>query len=102
MNEELLLRFHSDDSMGFKGFSVSFVAVDPFEDTDNFEENSGSVEEITPFPGSLKSVNIYSKNTDNEDEDEEEEENNYYIYNSNRLAKEQHPKKNSLSSEAVD
>ncbi|CAO1402934.1 unnamed protein product [Diamesa serratosioi] len=102
MNEELLLRFHSDDSMGFKGFSVSFVAVDPFEDTENFEENSGSVEEITPFPGSLKSVNIYSKNTDNEDEDEEEEENNYYIYNSNRLAKEQNPKKNSLSSEAVD
>jgi hypothetical protein len=44
-----MIRFHSDDSMGFKGFALSYVAVDPLDDDENFEEESAEV--ATPFPG---------------------------------------------------
>lgn len=38
-----------------KGFSASYVAVDPFENSDE-DFNSYSAERATPFPGSLKSI----------------------------------------------
>jgi hypothetical protein len=59
--------------MGFKGFSASYVALDPLEEFD--ELNSDSVEMGTPFPGSLK--NIYQ--TKFEEEDEDGEDHNYSI-----------------------
>lgn len=67
MHEALLVRFRTDDTMGFKGFSASYVAVDPFEEFD--EMNSDSAE-VTPFPGALKP--IYSSGHDDFDEEEEE------------------------------
>lgn len=60
------MRFRSDESMGYKGFSLSYVAVDPFE---NFDEFSDSVE-VTPFPGSLRPK--YLTDITYEEEDEEE------------------------------
>lgn len=57
--------------MGFKGFSASYVAVDPLED-DFDGMNSDSTEvDATPFPGSLRTM--YSSRGDfDEDEDEED------------------------------
>lgn len=60
-SEALLVRFQSDETMVFKGFSVSYVAVVPFDDDE--EMSSDSEETATPFPGSLKS--IFSHNEDN-------------------------------------
>ena len=51
--------------MVFKGFSVSYVAVVPFDDDE--EMSSDSEEAATPFPGSLRSIR-------QEVEEEEEEE----------------------------
>lgn len=104
-----MIRFHSDDSMGFKGFSLSYVAVDPLDDFDenseNFEEESAEV--ATPFPGYLpggpanwKKVEEDEDNTDGEeeetdskktedlDEDLVTDNEDNYIYNSNRIGKE--------------
>ncbi|XP_037942752.1 dorsal-ventral patterning protein tolloid-like, partial [Teleopsis dalmanni] len=55
LTDSLLVRFKTDNSVTLKGFSASYVAVDPF---DNSEEdiNSSSFEMVTPFPGSLKSI----------------------------------------------
>lgn len=53
-SEALLVRFQSDETMVFKGFSVSYVAVVPFDDDE--EMSSDSEETATPFPGSLKSI----------------------------------------------
>lgn len=108
-----MIRFHSDDSMGFKGFALSYVAVDPLDDFDenseNFEEESAEV--ATPFPGYLPGGPASfarkkpEEEEDNTDDDEDEEtdpkksdpdldedlvtdnEDNY-IYNSNRIGKE--------------
>lgn len=49
-----------------KGFSASYVAVDPFDTSDEDVENSYSSEMVTPFPGSLKS--IYIENTEETDD----------------------------------
>lgn len=87
--------------MGFKGFSASYVAVDPFED---FEENVSESYEATPFPGSLKS--IYHHN--NIDDNDEDEDNDDFSYNSNRInQKKNNNKKHNLneiitSDEAID
>lgn len=103
-----MIRFHSDDSMGFKGFALSYVAVDPLDDFDenseNFEEESAEV--ATPFPGYLpggpanwKKVEEDEDNTDGEeetdlkktedlDEDLVTDNEDNYIYNSNRIGKE--------------
>lgn len=112
-----MIRFHSDDSMGFKGFSLSYVAVDPLDDFDensaNFEEESAEV--ATPFPGYIpggpskfnrKKVEDDDENNESEEEEEENErkkpeenedldedlvtdnEHDNYIYNSNRIGKE--------------
>lgn len=98
--------------MGFKGFALSYIAVDPLDDFDenseNFEEESAEV--ATPFPGYLPGgPSKFSRKRveDDEDVDEDEEtdlkkpeekedldedlitdnEDNY-IYNSNRIGKE--------------
>lgn len=68
MNEALLVRFRSDGTMSFKGFSASYVAVDPFEGSEEEISSSDSSEMVTPFPGSLKS--IYANKLGSEDEDE--------------------------------
>lgn len=126
-----MIRFHSDDSMGFKGFALSVVAVDPLDDFDseNFEEESAEI--ATPFPGKVafNNIRIYlilhisgyipggsgklsrkkvDEDDENPDEGEEDtdsdskkpEENedldedlvtdneDNYIYNSNRIGKE--------------
>jgi hypothetical protein len=110
-----MIRFHSDDSMGFKGFALSFVAVDPLEDDLDSSENieEGEIDEVQPsgipgyfVGGSLKypkkgsddddyeEPEIYKKpdeNANKEDLDEDlvtDNENNNYIYNSNRINKE--------------
>lgn len=66
VHEALLVRFKSDDTMGFKGFSAAYVAVDPFDDFD--EMNSDSAE-VTPFPGSLRNIHYNSGDIDEDEED---------------------------------
>ncbi|XP_053945227.1 uncharacterized protein LOC128854836 [Anastrepha ludens] len=55
LTDSLLVRFKTDDTVTMKGFSASYVAVDPFENSDE-DFNSYSAERATPFPGSLKSI----------------------------------------------
>lgn len=107
-----MIRFHSDDTMGFKGFALSYVAVDPLDDFDenseNFEEESAEV--ATPFPGYLpggpadfsrKKHDDDEDNTDDEDEEIDQKKSDKdldedlvtdnednYIFNSNRIGKE--------------
>lgn len=106
-----MIRFHSDDSMGFKGFALSYVAVDPLDDFDenseNFEEESAEV--ATPFPGYLPGgpSKFSRKRVEEEDDGDDDEETDpkkpekedldedlivdnedNYIYNSNRIGKE--------------
>lgn len=109
-HEEFMIRFHSDDSMGFKGFALSYVAVDPLDDFDenseNFEEESAEV--ATPFPGYLPGgpSKFSRKKVEDEDDDDDEtdlkksdntedldedlitDNEDNYIYNSNRIGKE--------------
>ncbi|XP_064556108.1 protein tolkin isoform X1 [Drosophila montana] len=66
MTDSLLVRFKTDSSVPMKGFSASYVAVDPFENSDEDVENSYSSEMVTPFPGSLKS--IYKEDTEETDD----------------------------------
>ncbi|EDV30246.2 uncharacterized protein Dana_GF23044 [Drosophila ananassae] len=55
-SDTLLLRFQTDESNSLRGFAISFMAVDPPEDSagEDFEA-------VTPFPGYLKSM--YSSET---------------------------------------
>jgi hypothetical protein len=106
--------------MGFKGFALSYVAVDPLDD---FDENSENFEEeselATPFPGYLVGGGEKfshkkpdddedgEENPDEDDDDEDIEESELkkpddkdldedlvtdnednYIFNSNRIGKE--------------
>lgn len=73
MNEALLVRFRSDDTVGFKGFSASYVAVSPFGDGQSTDEDLSESAEITPFPGSLKNTVIEPDEDVDEDEDEDYE-----------------------------
>ncbi|XP_017020584.1 protein tolkin [Drosophila kikkawai] len=67
MTNSLLVRFKTDGSVPMKGFSASYVAVDPFDNSDEEDvENSYSSEMATPFPGSLKSM--YIEDTEETDE----------------------------------
>lgn len=114
-HEEFLIRFHADDSMGFKGFALSYIAVDPLDDDsagpiEEEEEESGEIQP-TYFPGyygggSLKNQKKNNNDNNNEDDYEEPEETNFkkpdedldedlvtdnednFIYNSNRINKE--------------
>ncbi|XP_055525021.1 tolloid-like protein 1 [Wyeomyia smithii] len=73
MNEALLVRFRSDDTVGFKGFSASYVAVSPFGDGQSTDEDLSESAEITPFPGSLKNTVIEPDEDLDEDEDDDYE-----------------------------
>lgn len=92
MNEALLVRFRSDGTMNKKGFSASYVAVDPFEGSEE-EISSDSSELATPLPGYVKSIYVNnnkvsghtSDNTDDTD-NEEENYNEYDNYNSIKLS----------------
>lgn len=94
MNEALLVRFRSDGTMNRKGFSASYVAVDPFEGSEE-EISSDSSEMVTPFPGYMKSVYVNSnklgnrngENIDNTEDTDAEEEvyNEYDNYNAIKL-----------------
>ncbi|KAG5673535.1 hypothetical protein PVAND_003575 [Polypedilum vanderplanki] len=106
-HEEFMIRFHADDSMGFKGFALSYVAVDPldsdFDNSEHIEEEEESGEASSTYipgyfvGGSLK----YNRNNKEEDYEEPEEKSykkteededdlvtdneNNYVYNSNRI-----------------
>jgi hypothetical protein len=109
-----MIRFHSDDTMGKKGFSLTYVAVDPLDDLDEIIDEESS-EFVTPFPGYISGGSLkYPKRNEDIDEDETEEEEeeeetvvkkkeddnddldedlvtdneDIYVYNSNRLGKE--------------
>lgn len=106
-----MIRFHSDDSMGFKGFVLAYLAVDPFpgpdDNSENIEEEESAEIEPTYFPGyyvggSLR-VNqrkdddyeepeeVYKKKpeeTEDLDEDLVTDNEDNHIFNSNRINKE--------------
>lgn len=84
MNEALLVRFRSDGTMNKKGFSASYVAVDPFEGSEE-EISSDSSEMATQSPNFGKTVYVSNnklgaRNSDNTDEDTDNEEENYNEY----------------------
>lgn len=91
MNEALLVRFVSDGTMNAKGFSASYVAVDPFDGSEEEIINSESSESATPFPGSLKS--IYANKLDNEETDDDEEETVFNEYDNYNAIKQNNKKK---------
>lgn len=96
MNEALLVRFRSDGTMNKKGFSASYVAVDPFEGSEE-EISSDSSEMSTPFPGYMKSIYVNSnqlnsrngENIDNSEntEDSDNDEEVYNVYDNYNLIK---------------
>lgn len=95
MGESLLIRFRSDDTMVFKGFSASYVALNPL--SEEFNSDTESNEMITPFPGSLKTVyvNKFKINFDDDDEDEDtedEDDNESNNSNVNQINKYEHNK----------
>lgn len=93
MNEVLLIRFRSDDTMAFKGFSASYVAVDPFD-----SEEPESSEMATPFPGYLKSVYVTKQdNTDNDSDEDETFYNEYDNYNAIKENRKNNKKNNEPS-----
>lgn len=56
--DSVLVRFRTDSTQSLKGFVVSYVALDPYDDdTDGIDEIATS----TPFPGYTK--NLYAPNT---------------------------------------
>ncbi|XP_058060742.1 tolloid-like protein 1 [Anopheles bellator] len=75
MHEALMVRFRSDDTVGFKGFSAAYVAIKTNDDMLTTDEEGSDSSEIIPFPGSLKTVFIkQGEDMDVEEEEEEEEE----------------------------
>lgn len=117
MNEALLVRFRSDETMNKKGFSASYVAVDPFEGSEE-EISSDSSEMSTPFPGYHKSIYVNSnqlgsrnggdnidnsdENTDDSDNDNDNDEDGYSVYDNynsiklNNKNKKNEPSENGL------
>lgn len=81
--------------MSLKGFSASYVAVDPFEGSEE-ETGSDSSEMVTPFPGSLKS--IYANKLGTSDTDDEDET-FYNEFDNHNLIKQNNKKKKSEVSE---
>uniref|UniRef100_A0A1B0A8T7 Metalloendopeptidase n=1 Tax=Glossina pallidipes TaxID=7398 RepID=A0A1B0A8T7_GLOPL len=78
ITDSLLVRFKTDGSITMKGFSASYVSVDPFENSEE-DPTSYSSEMVTPFPGSLKS--IYKEETDHETDDYNDFNENHLIVN---------------------
>lgn len=74
LSDTLIIHFETDDSMSMKGFSISYVATAPYDESESYD-NSDEID-VTPFPGSLKSI-YYSKS------DEYDE---YGDYNDNKLS----------------
>lgn len=74
MNEALLVRFRSDDSLALKGFSASYVALNPLH-----SEEIESEEMATPFPGSLKNIYKIFDNDDDDEDDDDDDDNSYRI-----------------------
>lgn len=70
------MRFKTDVTLVRKGFSASYVVVDPFINTDEEDPFSYSLEMVTPFPGSLKSIYI---------EEDSQETDDYNDFNENQL-----------------
>lgn len=104
-----MIRFTSDDTMGKKGFTLTYVAVDPLDDLEEIIDEESS-EDSTPFPGYISGGSLKvpkrQENFDEDDDDEDEEEeqfpskkkddedelvtdneDNNYVYNSNRIGK---------------
>ncbi|KFB52683.1 AGAP003702-PA-like protein [Anopheles sinensis] len=75
MHEALMVRFRSDDTVGFKGFSAAYVAIKGNEGALTTDEEGSDSSDIIPFPGSLKTVFIKQ----GEDMDEEDEDFDYEI-----------------------
>ncbi len=101
INEALLVRFRTDGTMVFKGFSASYVSVDPFEGSE--EMNSEDSEMVTPFPGYLKSIYVAKLDNDNDNDEDEDDYNEYDNYNKVKYKKEdQQQPDNKLSAEQFD
>ncbi|XP_055611221.1 tolloid-like protein 1 [Uranotaenia lowii] len=76
LSELVIIKFSSDDTYGFKGFSAAYVATSPPDDefsTD--EEGSESSEHNAPFPGSLRNIYVSPEEIEQIEEDDEEEAN---------------------------
>ena len=73
-----MVRFRTDDSMQLKGFSASYVAIDPFETSDEMNSDSRSSEFATPFPGYLKSM-VYKTDSSDYDTFEDLSENHLLL-----------------------
>uniref|UniRef100_A0A182QG59 Metalloendopeptidase n=1 Tax=Anopheles farauti TaxID=69004 RepID=A0A182QG59_9DIPT len=78
MHEALMVRFRSDDTVGFKGFSAAYVAFKSNLDVLTTDEEGSDSSDIIPFPGSLKTVFI--KQGEDMDEEEEDDDIDYEIY----------------------
>lgn len=79
-HEEFMIRFHSDDSMGKKGFTLTYVAVDPLDDLEEIIDEESS-EDSTPFPGYISGGSSLKipKRREDVDEDEDEDEDEFYV-----------------------
>lgn len=75
------MRFRTDASNTFTGFSASYVALDPYSGEITDEE---SEESYTPFPGSLKSMVIshIDENDENGEDDYDDNSEDYIDYRS--------------------
>jgi len=108
-HEEFMIRFASDDTMGKKGFTLTYVAVDPLDDLEELIDEE-SAEDSTPFPGYISggSLKVPKRQDFDDDDDEDEEEEHFpskkkedddldeelvtdnednFVYNSNRIGK---------------
>lgn len=79
MTDSLLVRFKTDSSVIMKGFSASYVAVNPFDNSDE-DANSYSAEFATPFPGLYKP--IYKEDNSQETDDDNDFNENQLLINS--------------------
>lgn len=64
--------------MSLKGFSATYVAIEVAERRENIEASSH--ENVTPFPGSLKSI-YANKNSNGDDDSNGKEYNQHEAYN---------------------
>ncbi|XP_065086137.1 protein tolkin-like [Ochlerotatus camptorhynchus] len=71
MSEVIVVRFRSDDTVGFKGFSAAYAAISPYDDEElsTAEETYESAEQAAPFAGSLRSMFISQDEYDADDDD---------------------------------